>query len=424
MHRFQNQIRLLVIAFLLLAAAQFALRGPWRMHTTSHSNDFETLYTSARAWLHGQNPYDHSILANEWKEAGGDPAVAPSQEKTPSVYPLATFVLIAPLAILPWKFAQLAWLACNLASIAILLESLRRLMNLRWLDTAMLLLTAFTIGLRPYSNAIALGQMSLTITAAAAVIILLADRNWKISAALYALVLGIKAPLSAALIVPELIGRRWRIVTVTFILVAVLMGIGIARLGNPNTWLPDWRANLQSASAPGGVNDPTPSNPYRHQLINLQYPLSSYISNRTVVNAITILTGVLIAIPPLLRLREKPRGQALLLPLSCFCLVELFVIYHRTYDAAFLVFPLAWALLKTTPPRQAWPTLALIFILVLPSTGPLTSGSAAKLWLWDRVILPHDTWAIFLLSLWLSICCGKRSVTLESNDPSRPEADA
>jgi hypothetical protein len=247
--------------------------------------------------------------------------------------------------------------------------------------------------------------MSPIVTAFGALGILLADRNrGPISAFLFGLSMAIKAPVALAFLMPDLIARRWKFLTITVACAAIITAVGIARLGNPSKSTANWLDNLHAASAAGGVNDPSPANPYRGQLLNLQYPLSTSISDPRIVNAIALAVAAVLVIPSLLRLRDKPTGTALLLPLGCLCVIQLIVGYHRMYDATLLVFPLAYALLPTTPRWQAWPILLLILVLVLPGSGPLVNASAARQWWWDRFILPRDAYATFLLGGWLACC--------------------
>lgn len=397
------QLRFLLALFAVAAGVWFTVRGPLRMLSDSH--DFGTVYAGSRAWASGQDPYDHGVLADLWYQAGGTPQRVPTRELTPSVYPVSTFVLGSPLGVLPWRIAQILWFACNLASIALLLEVLRRFLGLAWTHHTMLLLAAFALALRPFSNAVALGQMSLIVTALGASALLLADRQrGLISGILYGLAMAIKAPVAAAFLVPDLLARRWKGAGIAAIVVGLISVVGLLRLGDPSNWMPHWLDNLSTASAVGGVNDPSPANPNRHQLINLHYQLSTFFTSSRAVNAITWLVAIVLATPALIRLREKPAGAALLLPLSSICVVQLFVGYHRLYDATLLIFPLAWAFLPTTPRRQAGPTLALLLILILPGSKPMFSGPPEQIWWWDRFILPRDAWAVLLLGGWLACC--------------------
>jgi hypothetical protein len=56
----------LVLAFLLLASAEFLLRGPIRFARASTFNDFTSPYAQTRAWMKGVDPYSPANLVALW----------------------------------------------------------------------------------------------------------------------------------------------------------------------------------------------------------------------------------------------------------------------------------------------------------------------------------------------------------------------
>jgi hypothetical protein len=392
----------LVIGLLCLGgAARFITRGP--MRGLSNSGDFSAVYAASRAWMRALNPYDSAVLARAWNRAGGPADQVPDPVTSPSVYPIPIFPLLSPIAIFSWPTARLIWCGINLLAMGALLECVRRLAGFRWSRPRMLLLAAIALMLRPMSSAVALGQMSLMVTALGAMAMVIAN-NSRGAGVLQAIGLALKAPLAAAFVVPDVMARRWKPLLVTFVVLLILIGVAVWRAGGPDQWMPGWLHNLQAASATGGVNDPSTANPFRHQLINLQYPLATSIANPMLVNGIALIIALLLAIPALIRLRSGPIGAALLLPLGLICLAEVLAVYHRMYDATVLIFPLAWALLPTTPRWQRWPALLLLAVFVAPGSGPLLNGSGNQLWVWNHLILPRDALAVFALAVWLAWC--------------------
>jgi hypothetical protein len=396
-------IRWICVCFALAGVSCFIVRGP--MKTMSRSNDFAAIYTSCRASLLGRDPYDHTVLPQVWIQSGGAVDRTPTRKLAPAVYPVSTFVLGWPLAALHARSAQLVWFGLNLTCMAMLLETLRRLMQLRWRDNRMLLLIGFAVGSRAFASCISVGQPSILVTELGAIAILLASQSssW-IAGLIYGAAIAIKAPLAVVFAAPDLLARRWKPLGIAAVLILLLTGIGLARLGDRKTAMTHWRENLKSGSTSGGVNDPSPANPTRIQIISLQYPLSNAISNPNALRAIIYLSGILLAAPALFALSKKPTHTAVLLPLACLCVVDLSVLYHRTYDATLLVFPLAWALLPTTPRRQAWPALALLLIFILPGTGLPAHDVQAKFNLMEYLVRPRDAWAVLLLATWLAFC--------------------
>src|SRR5277367_4820377 len=88
----------------------FALGGARVIHA---SNDFIPVYSGARCLLHGCNPYDTSQLEKQFFLAGGHAAELPSWNIDVPVYPPSTFLVLSPLALLPFPAARLIWFLLN-----------------------------------------------------------------------------------------------------------------------------------------------------------------------------------------------------------------------------------------------------------------------------------------------------------------------
>src|ERR1700685_3413819 len=62
-----NKWTALCLALLLLAGAEFVLRGPGRaVYLATQYNDFLSLYIQAHAWARGQDPYSPETLLSLW----------------------------------------------------------------------------------------------------------------------------------------------------------------------------------------------------------------------------------------------------------------------------------------------------------------------------------------------------------------------
>ena len=80
---FRETVRLklgwaLVLGLLLLASAEFLVRGPIRFARASNFNDFISPYIQTRAWMEGVDPYSPANLVALWAE--GRRAVFVSEE--------------------------------------------------------------------------------------------------------------------------------------------------------------------------------------------------------------------------------------------------------------------------------------------------------------------------------------------------------
>src|SRR5271156_6664161 len=92
---------------LSVAALIFVLVGAARVFQAS--NDFVPVYTGARCLLHGCNPYDTSQLEQQFFQAGGRAAELPSWQIDVPGCPPSTFLVLSPLALLPFPAARLVW---------------------------------------------------------------------------------------------------------------------------------------------------------------------------------------------------------------------------------------------------------------------------------------------------------------------------
>jgi len=390
----RTDVSWLLIALIVIAAVKFVLRGPER--AVWNSGDFMPIYLAARAWMHGL-----------------DPCAQLSPAGLRALYPPPTFVVVAPLALMPWPFAKAVWCVLNLAALALLIGFLHRLAEIRFFGPRSLCLIAGTLALEPSSTAIMLGQPCIIVASLVAYSILAAERgSQSLSGVTKGLGLALKPQLAAAFALPHLIGRRWKICIAIGLTVLVLGGIALLQLHSQPGWFANYLSNLKSAFGPGGGDDPGPTNPNRVQLINLRYPLTVLLGNGLLAAYVPLLTGALLAIPPLLALIQRPTGLRLIHCVSLLALVELIVIYHRSYDAILVVFPMAWALSAAVPRNLAWPVLLTVAMFFLPSgVGVQALGEQDwfPIWissglLWRGLFIPYQAWALVVMACWMLYC--------------------
>jgi hypothetical protein len=89
--------------------------------------------------------------------------------------------------------------------------------------------------------------------------------------------------------------------------------------------------------------------------------------------------------------------------------LSLFPVYHRSYEAAVLVLPLAWAFAKLhsdfAPAARISLALMTVFLIpggavlqVLCSEGIIPGVISSQFW-WDPIVMAHEIWALLGLSL-------------------------
>jgi hypothetical protein len=401
---------LLLIAC-VLAGAKFIVRGP--MRSGSNSGDFRAIYMPSRAWTHGLDPYNYSVLLQQWREGGGSIQDAPSHFTSPSIYPPTALLLMSPFARLPWRYAWRVWCGVNLAALALLLICVHRLSGFVWLETPSLCLIAGTLALEPISTTMMLGQTAIVVVAIGSLSLLSGLRGAETSNGLLAgVALALKPQLAAAFPAPYVLARRWRACAFTAIAMVAIAAFSVWRLNAQHAWFANYLDNLRDAFGPGGANDPAPANPYRAGLINLRFPLSAFISSRTAGEIIAWAIGLVLAAPALVAMAGRPTGAAFMHSFSVLILVQMLVLFHRNYDAVVVVFPFAWALCAEAPWTHRWPVLLTVGLFFLPSGAAL--AAAAKLhyvpeWvasstIWQTIILPYQAWALLIMASWMSYC--------------------
>lgn len=438
-----------IVALLVVGAGEFGVRGIAR--GIDSSADFGVVWTEARAWWEGRDPYRHEVLKQVWEERGGLEWIVFERQYTPALYPPSTFATLAPLAAMPWKWAKMSWLAANVGMTVLLLILLTEVAGLRrggrgrdlreplsrraaiadWMQSRdgegmwgskgerAWLLVGLTLALAPVHANLAYGQLTLVSLTLGLLGWWASERGWGwwggVSIGLAA---ALKPQIGMVVLAFAAYRGQWRAVVMAMAVAGAALGVGAARLDSQGiAWLSELKLNLYD-NAHGGSGDPTVANPLRYQLLNLQYPLHNFTGNRPLVNAVTLaLTGGAGLGGAVLALRGKREKDVLLLGL--WLTASLLVVYHRSYDAVVLAVPLAWLLGSVATGSRVAAVVAGLGILVFLTPGAALVQVMADRWpgakqvaesgLWRNWILPHQVWALVVLvlaELWL---LGKRS---------------
>jgi len=400
----------LVLCVILLCGAfgEFLVRGV--LPAPENSADFAVFYTDARAWAQGTNPYDVDNLKRIAREAGG----VREGSLQNSAYPPATFVIVAPIAMLPWSAAKIALAALNTTAVLVMVYSLVQLAGLKFTEPAGILLAAGALALAPVHTGLRIGQLTPMLGGCLVLAYLLEDRHriW-LGGLLLAIATALKPQIGAVFIAFEYVRGRFGVVLSATLLTALVFVVAIGWLGlNEVNWWQSWQHNYRNFMH-GGAGDPGMSNPGRFQLLNLHYPLSAFITGETVVNIIALsFVGAvgIAAFAALLRVRTL-NGE--LLGMSVFGVLSLLAVYNRYYSAILLVFPLAWATVQLRRGLRTLPAivLALVAVFLAPSAtilnvlaekGALPEAVAGSWW-WQRLVMPHQVYALAAMSICLVI---------------------
>jgi hypothetical protein len=384
--------RVLFIAAMLY----FVVRGPWR--AIHDSGDFLLVFTAARCWLHGANPYAPADLAVA-AQAAGIQVTAAHFVTNPSVYLPPALVLLSPLAMLPWSVAKALWLACLLALSLWSMTLLVRNADVWKLPVASLLL-AFA----PLHTGLGKGQPSVLVCG------LLCLSMFTPNPYAAGLMLGVAACMKPQLVVGFLLlalfQREYRklIVACIFGLATTAVALVVIVPG----WFPALTVNTREiVGGASGLNDLNPTSWY--QLINLHIlvPQALY---RTPVEIIAYAIIILVTAFAIVRVANNKMAAALIA--SATVLVG----YHRFYDAQILWLAIPAILLLTNRRRSRclWACYA-VFLIPGQTMAALRFGTrTGDPWSW--LLLRHETLAILIVWMLLaSIAIARANVRVAAS---------
>ncbi len=404
--------RLLLIGFTILMLADFVGRGLFESWFAG-KNDFSDPYCGAWLWRHAQNPYDVALATT------ANISLARSQVKIVPVYPLTTYVLTAPLSLVPWNVANVVWATLGTAGVALMAFSLVRLLGCTAETDVFWLVVGFVFAFAPFHTAVHGANVVVICLALCMWAMYLASTGKEIAAGVaLAVSIGLKPQLGFWILLFYLLQRKWRLFTIVALIGIVLLGVGLARVPMPVTSIfRNYIENLHYWFGPGGQNDFTSANPLRFQLINVQvvlYPLVRTVLRANVLAWALWLSGSAVWLWAFLRTDEESETLAL----TSLLALSLIPFYHRSYDLGLLVFALCWCLGEDREclKRLARVTFLLLVVLLLPGqsvllrTESFLPGWVSSSWWWNVIVAPYAVWTLLALNLVLLhalLCAGR-----------------
>jgi len=395
---------------LVLSAAEFVVRGPVRfLGWVAEWNDLSQNYAASKLWLYGQSPSDPKNFVALWKHEVGS-RLDVTDIRTHLAPPLGGLLVMAPIAVFPWKVAKILWLIVLLISFVATVWALTRTAGLRWGEPRTLAFVAACLALAPFQTGIASGNQTILVVGLCMVAIWAAQNRHDIAAGvLFGTACSMKPQIGAFLVLYYLVRRRWQLfatalgTTTGLILVAALYlwlrGVW---------WLQDYLHNARGFVSANHIDDFSTDNPARFALINLQVPMFSFTGHSSSANLLTFVIAVCLICAWLYfvaRNQETPE----LLSLGAVSIIALLPVYHRFYDAALLAVPLCWCLNTTRGRMNAIARAALLLMIPFSLPGATflqqlvirgeVPHAFIQSWWWDRIVMPHETWTLLLLAI-------------------------
>ena len=401
--------RWLCLLLLALAVGEFLWRGPVRFLYEGYGwSDISQVYVPARAWWQGLNPYDPQTFVAVCRSAtGGSPSA--DDIRTHSPYPLTTLVVAAPLAVLQWPTAHLAWTVVLVLASLISVTALALLARLADVEHA-ILFAAGALALAPLHTGIAVGNVSMVaIALCCAGVWAAADARHVLSGVCVGLATCLKPQLGVCLLLYYLLRRQWRIFGIAMVVGAAALAVGVVRLEISGAhWLPDFLRNARGFAADNQTVDFTENDPIRFTLINLQVLFFSLSGNASLARYTALCGGGLLFTTWLyLNLRSRWNSTELL-AVGSLLVLSLLPAYHRNYDATLLMFPLAWALGRLDERMKSIKRWILVLMIPFAIPGPALlqrwmdaeriPAGVAQSWWWNSFVMPHEIWALIAIS--------------------------
>jgi hypothetical protein len=417
----------LVTLLLLASATEFVVRGPLRIWHGRGWNDFLSPYIQSKAWVHGQDPYSPQSLIAFWPSDNPRPPWVDTEAKSgllevkrgiPSPYPLSSLVVISPFSLLPWSMSLAVWMAVSATAVVLSPFALLSICRYGVSDISFRLFLALAFALAPLHTG--LGTANPAILAVSLTVgTVWAERNgWKNTASvLLAIAVCLKPTVAGALLLFYLVRRQWKVVGIACAAAAIITGLGVSRLALAGVpWLPTYFENTRRMFSPGSLDDFARADAIRFDMINAQVAFYSLLRNASLADWLARLLGAAL-LGQWFWSCWRRRGSSELLEISEISVVSLICVYHRFYDAALLIWPLAWALLLAKNRSIRIVMLAVIAPFFMPGPALLARLAIAERfpptitssWWWNSIVLPHEVWDLILLAILLLFCMARGS---------------
>lgn len=408
--------RVLVGILLLGSIAEFTVRGPIRfLQNGTPWNDFLSPFIQARAWAHGKNPYTTDSLLAFWPpethrpkwvmEEAGNGTLA-KDAGIPSPYPIVSLVAFSPLTALRWPLALLLWFVISTAAVVVAPFALLASSDYSWIDPRSQLFLAATFALAPIHSGLGTANPAMLAVALGVGSFLAFKKDWaKTAAILLAIAICIKPTVAAGLWLYFAIRRHWKITFRSAAIVVIVGIVGVLRLAvNGVPWLAAYSENTRQIFAVGSIDDFTAADPLRFNMINLKVALYAVLKDVPLTNLAAAM-AVLALLAVWFWLCRKGIASSHLLDISAISTLSLMAVYHRFYDAALLIWPLAWSILIVRKRSATMITCLLIapffvpgasLLDVLTAENRIPSRLSGAAW-WNMIVRPHEAWLIFVI---------------------------
>jgi hypothetical protein len=335
------------IALFLLCSAISLLWGIALARTANGgSSGFQAIYYGTRCLLQHHDPYRQSELEAVYRSEGGEPpsqSFQTHQAVTLYVNLPTTFILVAPLAMLPWSAAHALWLALLAGAFFLAAFLIWNLRAGHGPNVSLFLVCVLIAN----AEVIFGGGNTAGIVVSLCVLAVWCFLNERFVPA------GILCLAVSLAIKPHDVGLVWlyfllaggvhRKRALQVLLITGVLGLSaflwVSHVA-PH-WIEDWRSNLSAISSPGGINQPGPTSvggSTPDMVIDLQAAVSVFKDDPRIYNLVSYLVCVPILLVWAIRtLRSRFTQTRAWLALAAIVPLTMLITYHRPYDAKLLL---------------------------------------------------------------------------------------
>jgi hypothetical protein len=341
-----TKARRIALAWILLASG---ISIWWGSSVGQNANgwvDFRAVYYGTRCLLQHHNPYKVSELDSVYRAEGGEPPSesAPAHQAVVLYVNVpTTFIVVTPLALLPWGPAHLLWIALT-AGVFILAAFLMWDLGSSYAPGLSLFLLC--ILLVNCESIFCAGNTAGIVVGLGVVAAWCFLRERFVAAGILCLALSIAIkPHDAGLVWLYflLAGGVYRKRALQTLFITVVLGLSaflwVSHVAPQ--WTQDWQSNLTAISGPGGINQPGPDSLTGRSgsvVVDLQAAISVFRDDPRIYNPASYLfCGALLFAWAVRTLWSRFSQARAWIALAAVVPLTMLVTYHRPWDAKLLM---------------------------------------------------------------------------------------
>lgn len=376
------------LLWVLLSIAISIIWGVAIGHGKIAWNDFRSIYAASRCLIHHHNPYSIGELTREYmSEDGQRPPDTPEfiEAIVLCVNVPSIFVVVAPLAVLPWGPAHILWMLATGCAFILAIVLIWNVGTRYQPQVATFLACILAVNCEDIFAAGNAAGLAVALCGIA-VWCFIENRLVRLGVVCLGLSLAIK-PHDAGFIWLYFLlagGAYRRRALQSALVAAVLCLSAVLWVGHiAPDWLHEWNANLAAISAPGGINNPGPhsvTGSSAYTVVDLQSAISVFRDDPRFYNiAGYLIGGTLTLIWAIWTLRMRFAPYKAWFAVVAGTAFELLITYHRPWDARLVMLAIPACCILWSRPGRLGKIAFLVTVVGILFAGVIPLASFATL---------------------------------------------